>query len=195
MIKDRLSRLIEGAIGHSYYPHQLSFLIDNPLRRLLISPEQIAERLGLAEDSRVLEVGPGSGFFSVELARRVPRGQLELFDLQPEMLTKARRKLEVAGMQNVGFTRGDARELPFELESFDRALLVAVLGEVPEPERCLRGLRDVLIPGGLLAVHEHLPDPDWILPERLDQLLSPASFELVKRYGPAWNYTAVYRKG
>jgi len=194
MIKERIQRLIEGAMGRYYFPHQLAFLIDNPLRRLLISPEQIAERLGLEEGSRVLELGPGSGFFSVELARRVPRGHLELFDIQSEMLTKARRKLELAGMQNVGFTLGDAGDLPFQVGSFDRALLVAVLGEIRDAERCLRGLHHVLVPGGLLVVHEHLPDPDRILPERLDELLSQASFELVKRYGPAWNYTAVYRK-
>src|SRR4029453_700291 len=51
-----------------YYPHQLSFLIDNPLRRLLISPSQFADRLSLNESSRVLEIGPGSGYFSVEIA-------------------------------------------------------------------------------------------------------------------------------
>ncbi|MCG8683889.1 MAG: class I SAM-dependent methyltransferase [Desulfobacterales bacterium] len=40
-------------------------------------------------DDRVLEVGPGSGFFSVEVIRRIPGGELVLLDLQPEMLEKA----------------------------------------------------------------------------------------------------------
>lgn len=194
MIKSRITQRVDSVTGRPYFPHQLAFLIDNPLRRLLISPEQVAERLSLADDSHVLEIGPGSGFFSVELARRVLRGRLELFDLQPEMLAKARRKLEAAGMSNVGFTMGDARELPFPMQSFDRVLLVAVLGEVLEPKRCLRAIHDVLVPGGLLAVHEHMPDPDWISPNRLDQLLSVGSFKPVMQYGPAWNYTKVYRK-
>jgi ubiquinone/menaquinone biosynthesis C-methylase UbiE len=187
-----LVRLVEGALGHSYYPHQLAFLIDNPLRRLLITPEAIAERLDVQRSSRVLEVGPGSGFFSVELARRA--GRVELFDLQPEMLAKARRKLRAAGAGNVGFVAGDARQLPYAPGSFDRALLVAVLGEVPEPERCLRSVRDALAPGGLIAVHEQLPDPDLIRPERLHRMLGDAGFGYVQRWGRPWNHTALFRK-
>ena len=183
-------RLVEGALGHSYYPHQLAFLIDNPLRRLLITPEEIARRLDVGAHSRVLEIGPGSGFFSVELARRAAR--VELFDLQPEMLAKARAKLRAKG--NVGFTAGDARQLPYAAGSFDRALLVAVLGEVPEPERCLSAVHGVLAPGGLVAVHEQLPDPDLIPPERLQAMLSAAGFRFVQRWGRAWNYTALFRR-
>jgi ubiquinone/menaquinone biosynthesis C-methylase UbiE len=194
MAAGRIARIVEGALGHSYFPHQLAFLIDNPLRRLLITPEEIASRLEVETRSRVLEIGPGSGFFSVELARRAALGRLELFDLQPEMLVKARAKLRAAGARNVGFTAGDARRLPYVASSFDRVLAVAVLGEVPEPERCLRSVLAVLVPGGLIAVHEQVPDPDRIPPERLARLLSEAGFEPVRCSGSGWNYTAVFRK-
>ena len=46
-----------------------------------------------------------------ESARRIPQGHLELFDLQKEMLEKARRKIESAELHNVGFTQGDAVDL------------------------------------------------------------------------------------
>ena len=71
------------------FPHQLSWIIDNPLRRLIISPETLAERLTLSDSSRILELGSGSGYFSAALAAHVPNGWLEMFDLQPEMLAKA----------------------------------------------------------------------------------------------------------
>jgi ubiquinone/menaquinone biosynthesis C-methylase UbiE len=183
-----IGRLVHGVFGRGYFPHELSFLIDNPLRRLLITPEEIARRLDVQPGARVLELGPGSGFFSGELARRAAR--LELFDLQPEMLTKARAKL---GAGNVGYTAGDARHLPYASGSFDRALAVTVLGEVPEPAHCLRSLRDVLVAGGLLAIHEQFPDPDRIAPADLDRLVTGAGFEPVRRLGPDWNYTAVFR--
>lgn len=189
-----LNRLIEGVFGDAPYPHELSFLIDNPLRRLLITPEQIAERLEVGDDSRVLEIGPGSGYFSVELARRASRGRLELFDLQPEMLAKARAKLAAAGVRNAGFAAGDAAALPYRRGSFDRVLLATVLGEIPRREDCLRSVRDLLVPGGLVAVHEQLPDPDIISPEELGRQLTAAGFEGVARTGPWWNYTAVFRK-
>jgi ubiquinone/menaquinone biosynthesis C-methylase UbiE len=192
MSQGRVARLIEGVFGHGCYPHQLAFLIDNPLRRLLISPERLADHLALADDARVLELGPGSGFFSVTLAGRLPQGRLELFDLQPEMLVKARRKL--TAFPNVGYTAGDARQLPFADASFSRALLVAVLGEVPAPERCLRELERVVAPDGLVVVHEQIPDPDHIPPDRLDRLFTGSGFARVLRDGPGWNYSAVYRR-
>src|SRR6267142_6542036 len=113
------------------FPHQFSCLLDNPVRRFLLSPDDLADRLQLSETSRVLEVGPGSGYFSVELAKRVPRGELVLLDLQSEMLAKARRKLESLGVHNVRYMAAHAScylECPDNY--FDVALLVCVLGEI-----------------------------------------------------------------
>jgi len=90
------------------FPHQLSWLIDNPVHSLLLSPRRLADRLPLAETSQVLEVGPGSGFFSPEIARRVLLGRLHLLDIQSEMLAKARTKLEARGLRDVLYTTGPA---------------------------------------------------------------------------------------
>ena len=66
------------------------------MQRLILSPKKLADRLHLKEDFNVLEIDPGSGYFSVEVARCIPQGHLELFDLQKEMLEKARHKIEAA---------------------------------------------------------------------------------------------------
>ncbi len=194
MSKTRVHTIIEHAVGVGYFPHQLSFVINNPIRRLLISPKRFADRLPLGPTSRVLEVGPGSGYFSVEVARRVPRGHLELLDIQPEMLAKARRHLEAAGLRNVGFTEGDATVLPFPDSDFDIAFLVAVLGEVPDQAACLRSLYRVLRPGGALVVHEHLPDPDFSSLPKLRRVVEAEGFAFLESWGRSWNYTASFQK-
>ncbi len=182
-------------VGRGYFPHQLSWLIDNPVRRLLLTPPQLAERLPLTESSKVLEIGPGSGYFSTELARRIPRGWLDLLDLQPEMLAKAKRKLRASGHRNVGFTTHDASErLPFPDESFDVAVLVAVLGEIPRKESCLRDLLRVLRRGGVLAVHEHIPDPDRIPLAVMQPMVEGCGFRFRQRWGRRWNYTALFER-
>jgi ubiquinone/menaquinone biosynthesis C-methylase UbiE len=141
----------------------------------------------------VLEVGPGSGYFSVELARRVRHGRLELLDLQPEMLAKARRKLELKRIWNVGYTADDASVgIPFADETFDIVVMVSVLGEIPDATSCLRQLFCALRPGGILAVHEHVPDPDWIKFSVLRPLVELQGFSLRKRWGRWWNYTAIF---
>jgi ubiquinone/menaquinone biosynthesis C-methylase UbiE len=196
MALEGLSSWLRHIAGRQpYFPHQMSFILELPLRRLLVSPERLADRLHLTQNSRVLEVGCGSGVFSVEVARRVPAGHLELFDLQPEMLERARRKLQTAGLAEVvSYTQGDARQLPFPPGSFDVAFLVAVLGEVPEPRECLRALRRVLRAGGLLSITEHLPDPDFSKLSTLRALLEDEGFEFEEHFGPPWSYTANFRR-
>jgi tRNA A58 N-methylase Trm61 len=86
-------------IGRGTYPHEFAFLLLIPLRSLLLTPRKLVARLHLTETSRVLELGRGPGFFSVGVARNVPRGHLCLVDLQREMLEKARRRLRRAGVR------------------------------------------------------------------------------------------------
>src|ERR1041384_6766832 len=101
-------------VGNFPSPHWAAFLLDNPVRRLFADPADLAVALDLSGSETVLGLGPGSGFFSREVAGGLPNGRLELFDIQPEMLTKAQRKLDRAGHRNVGFNSGDAGAgLPF----------------------------------------------------------------------------------
>lgn len=51
-------------LARGYFPHELSWLIDNPLRRLFVSPAELADRLPVHRGSQMLEIGPGSGYFS-----------------------------------------------------------------------------------------------------------------------------------
>jgi arsenite methyltransferase len=173
--------------GTPYFPHHLAFMLDSPVHRALAHPGRVAERLELTGSERVLELGPGPGLFSVEIARRLTSGRLEQFDLQPEMLEKSRRKLESAGCRNVGFHTGEASEgLPFPDSTFDRAFLSAVIGEVPDKAACLRSVHRVLKPGGLLVFAERFPDPDRLSVAELRGLAEPAGFDFVDASGNIW---------
>ena len=186
---------IARTLGRGVFPHQFSWLIDNAARRLIISPGTIANRLSLSPSSRVLEIGPGSGFFSSELSKRLPNGLLALLDLQPEMLAKARRKLAGAHFTRIVYAAADAgSNLPFADAQFDRVLLVSVLGEITDQAGCLRAIHRVLRPKGIALFHESIPDPDLIRLERLLGLAQPVGFRFVRKWGPAWNYTAAFEK-
>ena len=148
-------------IARGVFPHQFSWLLELPWRRLVLSPEALASRLPLRADSVVLELGAGSGYYSVQVAQRVGTGRLELFDVQAEMLGRCRAKCVAAGLTNVGYVVGDAAALPFGRACFDVVFMVAVLGEVLDQAGCLTSVRRVLKPGGVLSISEHLPDPDF----------------------------------
>jgi len=153
--------------GQGTYPHELAVMLLFPLRRVVFSPQNLVRHLHLTRTSRVLEVGPGPAFFSIDVAQAIPHGRLELVDIQLEMLHKARRRLRRAGVRNTGYAQANAVRLPFRSGAFDVVFLVAVLGEVSDPKACLVSIADVLQPGGLLVVAELPGDPDAITEERL----------------------------
>lgn len=163
--------------GRGTYPHQLAFALLFPGRGLVLSPRALADRLELRPDDRVLELGPGPGYFSPEVARRLPRGRLELFDLQVEMLRKADRRLRRAGLANFGLTRGSGERLPYQEAVFDVVFLVAVLGEVPDPPACLASVARVVRAGGRVLVAELPGDPDAIPRDELRRLGEAAGLE------------------
>jgi ubiquinone/menaquinone biosynthesis C-methylase UbiE len=125
----------------------------------------------------VLELGPGPGFFSVYIARRVSSGHLCLVHLQREMLDKARARIRRAGVSNVSFAQAGASALPFAREVFDAAFLVTVLGEVPDAAACVAALRDVVRTGGLLSITELAGDPDAITERDITALAKEANLE------------------
>jgi ubiquinone/menaquinone biosynthesis C-methylase UbiE len=181
--------------AHSPFPHQATFILDNPLRRVLMKPARIVDRLGLTGSERVLEIGPGPGFFSVEIAGRLTDGRLDLFDIQPEMLEKARRRLDRAGLRDVGFTAGEASDgFPFPDSSFDVAYLAAVIGEVPDQQACVRSLSRVLKPGARLVFVEMFPDPDRLSVRELRDLAEPEGFDFVEATGNRWLDIVIFRR-
>lgn len=181
--------------GRGVYPEALAFLLDLPLRRLFMPPGPVVERLGLGGSERVLELGPGPGYFSPELARRLPRGRLVLCDLQRGMLRRARRKLRETPSRRVAFVQAHGAHLPFGEARFDAAFLVAVLGEVSSPEAAVRALLRTLRPGGLLCVTEVRGDPDRVSLPELRHLALEAGFEEVELSGlERGSYTASFRR-
>jgi len=164
----------------------------HPLRALMYGPSALLRDLAPAPDAQVLELGAGPGYYSLAVARAVPRGRLWLVDVQPGMLDLARRRLDAAGVRNAECVAADAASLGLPAQTFDAAFLVAVLGELPDPALCLREVRRVLRPGGSLLVAEQLGDPDRLRVAELRRLVAAAGLRLerVHRGLLAWSLRA-----
>ena len=163
-------------------PYSQRFWVEAP--HPLITRARLAEILELEPGERVLEVGPGTGYYTPGLAERVgPEGSVELLDVQQEMLDHSIRTVRERGLWNVNATQADARELPYDDQSFDAAVLVTVLGEIPDKTAALREIYRALKPGGILSVTEVLPDPDYQTPNAIRQLAREAGFEASEKIG------------
>jgi SAM-dependent methyltransferase len=104
--------------------------------------------------SRVLEAGCGVGAQTVTLAARSPGARFTSVDISADSIAEARRRVDLAGLANVEFSQADILAPPFSPVSFDHVFACFVLEHLPQPERALAALGDVLRPGGTITVIE-----------------------------------------
>jgi ubiquinone/menaquinone biosynthesis C-methylase UbiE len=176
-------------------PEFMASLIDNPWRRKLQPPYETAVRHGLEPGMTVLEIGPGSGTYTLGAARRVgEQGRIVTVDIEPKMIERVRRKAEVEGVHNIEARVADVYDLPFEDETFDAVYMIAVIGEIPDPDRAIAEFYRVLTPSGTLVFSEILTDPDYPLAKTLVDKASSAGFQLQSRAGNFFYYTLIFEK-
>jgi ubiquinone/menaquinone biosynthesis C-methylase UbiE len=138
-------------------PYGQRFWVEAP--HPVITRDRLREVLCPEPGERVLEIGPGTGYYTLDIAGWV--GTVEIFDLQQEFLDHVMRRAAERGLTNVVPSQGDATALPYEDGSIDAVILTAVLGEIPDRVTALREVRRVLKPSGRLVVGELFGDPHF----------------------------------
>jgi ubiquinone/menaquinone biosynthesis C-methylase UbiE len=170
-------------------PYNQRFWVQAP--HPLITRSRLRESLTPTAGERVLEIGPGTGYYTLDLAEWVgPAGTIEIFDLQQRMLDHTLRRARDRGLANVVATRGDATTLPYESGSVDAVVLITVLGEIPDRDTALREVARVLRPDGRVIVGEVALDPHFVTPGALESAAAAAGLRLESRAGPCFGYFA-----
>jgi ubiquinone/menaquinone biosynthesis C-methylase UbiE len=141
-------------------PYGQRFWVEAP--HPIVTRERLRSVLRPEPGERILEIGPGTGYYTLDMASWVDAGgTVEIFDLQQEFLDHVMRGAAERGVANLVPTQGDATALPYGDGSMDAVVLTAVLGEIPDPGAALREIRRVLKPGGRLVVGELFGDPHF----------------------------------
>jgi ubiquinone/menaquinone biosynthesis C-methylase UbiE len=176
-------------------PEFAANIIDNPLRRRIQPPDETAIRHGIEPGMTILEVGPGNGTYTVAAARRVgDEGKIVTVDIEPKMIDRVEKRAQAEGLDNIVARVADVYELPFEDSTFDLVYMIAVIGEIPDPDRALKEFHRVLSPAGTLAFSELLLDPDYPRAQTLLRKASAAGFRLRKKVGGFFYYTLIFDK-
>jgi ubiquinone/menaquinone biosynthesis C-methylase UbiE len=130
--------------------------LDREERDIEEAPDAALDALDLTPGLVVADVGAGSGYISVRMARRVgPGGHVYATDIQPEMIALLEERLADEKIANVTPVLGRIDDPNLPEGALDLELLVDVYHELSEPQKMLRGLRAALKPGGRLVLLEY----------------------------------------
>lgn len=166
-----------GQHGRLFPPVDLG-LLEAPDRVEWQRPDQIMDALGIADGSTVADVGAGSGWFTIQLARRVgPNGLVYAQDVQQLMLAALSRRVQREGLRNVRPVLGGESDPRLPAGTLDAVLIVDVYHEIEDRVTFLRNAAKALKPQGRIGVVDFRLEGEGPGPE-LDERVSP---DVVKR--------------
>ena len=121
--------------------------------------DQIFAAMGVRPGATVADVGAGDGFFTSRLARAVGRdGRVFAVDVDDQVLTRLRKRLEDEGLRNVVVVKGAAADPRLPERTLDAALIVNAYHEMPQAHEMLSALRSALKADGRLVIVEPISD-------------------------------------
>lgn len=152
--------------------------LDREERDIEEAPDTAIAALDLKAGMTVADIGAGSGYMTVRMARIVgPAGKVYAEDIQPQMIQLLQRRLEREKVANVVPVLGTIDDPKLPADSVDLMLLVDVYHEFSEPVRMLAGMRAALKSGGRLVLLEYRKE-DPTVPIRLEHKMTVAEAKM-----------------
>jgi ubiquinone/menaquinone biosynthesis C-methylase UbiE len=130
--------------------------LDRPEREKEENPEGALDAIGIRPGMIVADIGAGTGYMSLRLAKRVgPTGKVYANDIQSEMLRRLRQNADKAKLKNIETVLGTDVDPKLPAGQLDLVLLVDVYHEFSQPQKMLQKIRETLKPTGRLVLLEY----------------------------------------
>ena len=155
----------------------------------------IIDTMTIVTGMTVLDAGCGPGRLTLPLALRVgAAGKVTAMDVQRGMLNRTKVKAEAAGLANIEYLHAALGESRLVSSRFERAVLVTVLGEIPDRKAAVAELFNALKPGGILAVVELIFDPHFQTRKSVTDFAAAAGFMDKGFWGNRMAYVIHFQK-
>jgi ubiquinone/menaquinone biosynthesis C-methylase UbiE len=165
-------------------------MLEHRLMENVAGASAIIDRAGIEPGMRVLDAGCGPGRVTIPIARYVgSEGEVVALDVQESMLEHLSKRVREAQLNNITPLLASLGGGMLEVEEFDRAIMVTVLGEIPDRKAALREIFYTLKPGGILSITEVLPDPHYQSQKLISALAEEVGFQAEKVYSSFRSYT------
>lgn len=124
------------------------------------SPRTI-ENMNLAPNTVVADIGAGTGFYTFQIAPKVPAGKVYAVEVQDRFVKSLESRRSKEGADNVIVVKGDSQQVNLPAGAIDIALMVDVYHELSYPKEILQAIHRALKPDGKLLLLEYkAEDPD-----------------------------------
>ena len=146
-------------------PERYAKSFDDPARDAWQMPSRVIEALALAPNATVADIGAGTGYFSVRLAKALPRGIIQAVDVEPSMLEHVRKRAAGERLPNITTVQasGTSPNLP---KPVDLVLIVDTYHHLPSRPVYFRELKKSMTPSGRVAIIDFRKDsPEGPPPE------------------------------
>lgn len=168
--------------------------LDNPFAKACHA-NVIIDNLDLAPGMKVLDAGAGSGRVTIPLAEKCDgKVQVTAMDIQQDMLSVIQKKAQVKNLDNIQLLHAGLGTGKLEQNYYDRAVLVTVLGEIPDQHAAFQEIYNALKSGGILSVSEMIFDPHFQRMGTVIALANAVGFEQKKIIGNRFAYTMQFAK-
>lgn len=127
--------------------------LDMPERKEALPPEKILQLLQVQENDDLLDLGAGTGFFSIP-ASKITKGMVYALDIEQEMLNELQLRIEQEAIYNIRLIEGSIEDIPLSDGSIDGVIASLVLHYVHPVSKALAEVQRVLKPGGSLLCFE-----------------------------------------
>ena len=164
-----------------------SKVFDDPARDAWQKPAEVIAALKLAPDAVVADIGSGTGYFAVRLARALPRGRVYGADVEAEMVRflNARAAREGLGNLSSHVAGQDGPDLPGQV---DLVLIVDTYHHIPRRSRYFERLKSALRTGARIAIIDFKLDSPTgppvkhrIPPDQVKAEMERAGYKLVEQ--------------
>lgn len=181
--------------------HEGADWLERPERITQEQPDRVIAAMELKPTDVVADIGAGTGYFSIRIARKLPQGSVVGEDIQPEMIDLMRESIARAGVSNVRPLLGTAEDPHLPPGTIDKVLLVDAYHEFDQPLEMMQGIvRGLKSDGQVVFVEYRGEDPAVpILPHhkmteaQLSKEMAAVGLHLVRRYEELpWQHVLIY---
>jgi SAM-dependent methyltransferase len=187
-------------IGKVYMGREISHVMGHLGAAWLERPERereertdlLIDKLPLAADDVVADIGAGTGYFSFPMAERVPDGRVLAVDIQQEMLDIVTARAAELGVDNVEPVLGTVTDPRLPAGGVDLVLIVDAYHEFSHPREMGAAIAQALRPCGRLVLIEYRGEDPRVPIKRLHKMTEAQAKAEMAAIGLEWESTGTF---